>query len=122
MELLGESPAPTDYQSRVAAARRANVAVWDVLASCRREGSLDSAICRRSESANDIAGLLKKKPSIAAVALNGGKAHECFRRHIHAQHLPTMLLLPSTSPANARMNYSQKMTEWRQMLPFLRLD
>ena len=122
MELLGESPAPTDYRARVSAARRAHVAVWDVLSSCRREGSLDSSICRQSESANDIAGLLTEKPSIVAVALNGGKAKECFRRHSRPKHSPTMLFLPSTSPANARMSYSQKAAAWRQILPFLRLN
>lgn len=106
------------YSKRVAAVKRAGVAVWDVLAMCEREGSGDAAIVAGSERANDIPSLLVKSPSVCAVALNGGKARQCFERHIRA-NLPRemqVVALPSTSPANARMTPAQKQTIWLDKL------
>lgn len=83
--------------------------VWDVYASCEREGSLDSAI--REGVLNDIASL--RLPRLAAVAHNGG---ESFR---HARH--TRLLgvpvhrLPSSSPANASWSFERKLAAWREV-------
>ena len=54
------------------------IAVWDVFASARRHGSLDSAI--HDEVPNDIAALLRANPSIRTICLNGGKAATAFRR------------------------------------------
>lgn len=50
-EWLGFDPS-LDYASRVQALHRAGIAVWDVLAECEREGSLDAAIMRDSEHGN----------------------------------------------------------------------
>ena len=106
------------YSKRVAAVKRASVAVWDVLGECEREGSGDAAIVSGSERANDIPSLLVKSPSVCAVALNGGKARQCFERHIRA-NLPRemqVIALPSTSPANARMTPARKQTIWLDKL------
>ncbi|MBE8158545.1 MAG: DNA-deoxyinosine glycosylase, partial [Betaproteobacteria bacterium] len=72
-----------------------------------------------SETANDISGLLARHPAICAVALNGGMAKQCFMRHVKNYGDVRLLFLPSTSPANARMNFSQKVAAWRQILPFV---
>ena len=84
--------------------------VWDVYASCEREGSLDSAI--RAPVANDIAGL--HLPKLAAIAHNGG---ESFK---HARHTRTLGVpvyqLPSTSPANASWSFERKLPAWREVL------
>ncbi|GER12773.1 DNA-deoxyinosine glycosylase [Variovorax boronicumulans] len=83
--------------------------VWDVYASCEREGSLDSAI--RAPVANDIAGL--QLPKLAAIAHNGG---ESFK---HARHTRTLGVpvysLPSTSPANASWSFERKLAAWREV-------
>ena len=109
------------YAERIARLQRCGIGIWDVLESCERRGSLDSAIVRDSEVANDIPGLLITHPGIRAIALNGGKAQQSFRRHI----LPrldgamraciTQLDLPSTSPANASIPRAQKLERWRQL-------
>ncbi len=118
-DILGESPPPAGYAGRVAAAKRAGIAVWDVLAECRRRGSADAAIARDSERANDIAELLARHPSVRAVALNGGRAKQCFMRHIKTAADAELLFLPSTSPANAGMPRARKAAEWRRLAPFL---
>ena len=49
-------------------------ALWDVIDSCEREGSLDSKI--KNIICSDIDGLLKQYPKIHMVILNGQKAAE----------------------------------------------
>ena len=106
------------YAERIARLQRRGIGIWDVLESCERRGSLDSAIVRDSEVANDIPGLLITHPGIRAIALNGGKAQQAFRRHVvpvldEAVLARTRLLdLPSTSPANASIPRSVKLERW----------
>ena len=104
-----------DYEQRIALMSQHRIALWDVLASAQREGSLDSAIEPNSVVPNDIVGLLKAFPSIRRIYLNGGGATALFKRHI-AQQLPRafpIVTLPSTSPANARMRFEEKLAQWR---------
>jgi hypoxanthine-DNA glycosylase len=68
------------YEDRRAALERAGIALWDVIASCEREGSLDQDI--RSERPNPLAEYLRARPSVARLALNGGKAASAFVSHI----------------------------------------
>ena len=98
------------------------IGIWDVLERCERDGSLDSAIVPSSEVANDIPGLLRREPTIAAIALNGAKAYQVFRRRIAplldpaASERVQVLALPSTSPANASIPRAAKLERWREML------
>jgi hypoxanthine-DNA glycosylase len=105
------------YAERCAALRAAGVAVWDVLAACRREGSLDTAIEADTVVVNDFAGFFGAHPAVARVFFNGGKAAELFRRHVPAAAVPTRVgerrQLPSTSPTNARLRFADKLEAWR---------
>ncbi|HNT27947.1 MAG TPA: DNA-deoxyinosine glycosylase [bacterium] len=114
------------YEQRLAALKRHGIALWDVLKHCERIGSGDGDIRRESEVPNAIGDLLRKHPTIRAVALNGGKARQAFRRHIWPT-LPdavtarlTILELPSTSPACAMISYKEKLHRWREVERFLR--
>jgi double-stranded uracil-DNA glycosylase len=112
------------YAERLRRLHSRGVGIWDVYASCERPGSLDSAILRASEVANDIPALLGIQPSIAAIALNGGHAQRAFRRLVLPQidaarrESLTLLELPSTSPANASMSRQHKRERWRALLDF----
>src|SRR5712675_3703069 len=55
------------YGDRIAALTGHGVAVWDVLRSCRRVGSLDSAVEPDSVVANDFGQLFKCHPHITRV-------------------------------------------------------
>ncbi len=107
-------PADAPYAARVAALQAAGVAVWDVLQSCVRPGSLDTAIERSSEVANDIVGLLARHPGIRRIGFNGGTAEAAFRRHVPAAAVAglQLLRLPSTSPANASWSFERKLAAW----------
>ncbi len=114
--LIGADPS-LSYAHRMQRLDSAGIAVWDVIASCRREGSLDSAI--RAESVNDLDRFLAQQPSIATVLFNGAKAEATFVRRV----LPTLARtelrcrrLPSTSPANASQTEAAKLAAWRDAL------
>lgn len=108
------------YARRKAALMKADIALWDVVASCEREGSLDSAIDEDSVVANDFAGFLAAHRRITRVCFNGRKAEAAWRRHVLPQWAvePALeyRLLPSTSPAHAGMGYRSKLRLWRGAL------
>lgn len=102
------------YQERLGALTAARIALWDVLASCVRESSLDSHISQ--EKANDFAAFFAQHPRITQVYFNGAKAEQSFRKFVlEKQTLPHLTLqrLPSTSPAHAGMRYADKLQAWR---------
>ena len=66
--VLGED-APESYPEKVMYLKKHGIALWDVISSADREGSLDANI--RNMEFNDIAGLLSANPTIEAIALNG---------------------------------------------------
>ena len=105
-----------DYLTRVEALSGAGVAVWDVLDSCHRPGSLDFAIDERSLVVNDLAGFLAGHRAIKRVFFNGSAAARLFDRHLGAILNVTGLQLtrlPSTSPAHAALTFAQKLAAWR---------
>ncbi len=114
-ELLDTDPA-SPYSRRVQALKSARVALWDVLRSCRRKGSLDSSIDDESLVPNDLAAFFLDHPKIAHVFFNGAKAEACYRKHVlpfvKIEHIE-YLRLPSTSPANASISYEHKLEAWR---------
>lgn len=112
------------YDARLEALQQAGVGLWDVIGRCERKGSLDSAIVRGSEVPNPIGDWLTTHPQVAAIALNGGKAADAFRRHIRPtlpdDTAPATFALPSTSPAHAAMGLPALVDAWRVIAPFLR--
>ena len=79
------------------------VGLWDVYASCEREGSL----------VNDFSALRQHCPKLVAIAHNGG---ESFKHARHTQALGLAVhKLPSTSPANASWRFERKLSSWREV-------
>jgi len=117
-ELLGFDPA-IPYEARVRALRAAGIALWDVLHSCRRDGSLDSSIEATSETANDFRAFFSAHPAIRAVFFNGAKAQAAYLRHVRPALADLQLRyerLPSTSPAHAGMPVAKKLQAWRAVM------
>jgi hypoxanthine-DNA glycosylase len=109
------------YARRLAALRAAGVALWDVIASCRRRGSLDQRIDPGSVVVNDFGTLFACCPRIGRIAFNGAMAETAWRRHVAPglsaanACIPTVRL-PSTSPAHAAMRFEDKLAAWRRGL------
>ncbi|SEI79672.1 DNA-deoxyinosine glycosylase [Paraburkholderia diazotrophica] len=110
--VIGEPLAELDYPTRLEHLLKHGVGVWDVLAACTREGSLDAAI--RNATPNDFASLREYAPKLAKVCFNGKTAGR-FATVIAAAGYET-LVLPSSSPANAMLSFDQKLRLWRDIL------
>ena len=111
--------AAASYETRVKALKSARIALWDVLQSCAREGSLDIMIESGSQVANDFRTFFPGHRQIRHVFFNGATAEATFKRHV----LPTLggralsyRRLPSTSPANASVSLARKLRAWRAIL------
>lgn len=112
-DLVGAGP-ELAYPQRVARLNAAGIALWDVIASCRRPGSLDSAIENEGLQSNDFKTFFKKHPGIRHVYFNGQKASSLFRKEVLPGLDAALALhtLPSTSPANASLGYAAKLEAW----------
>jgi double-stranded uracil-DNA glycosylase len=102
------------YQQRLERLQQAGLALWDVLESCERAGSLDSAIVPSSVVVNRVAALLEQMPEVCLVATNGGTATRLYKRHV--QSGVAHVALPSSSPAFASMTLEQKTAMWCAVL------
>ena len=100
------------YPQRAEALRRNDVAVWDVLRSCRRAGSLDSAVEPASMVANDFPAFFAAHPAIERVYFNGAAAQRNYTRLVRVDIAVRYHRLPSTSPAQT-MGYADKLAAWR---------
>jgi hypoxanthine-DNA glycosylase len=108
--LFGETP-PSDYQERLDFVAARGIAMWDVCAMAERRASLDSEIKR--EVPNPLHDLLDAHPDIVTVAFNGGSARRLYDRHFERRPNLAYLALPSTSPAHASLNFTQKLERWQ---------
>ena len=113
-------PCDADYTSRLTQLLDNKIALWDVAYQCEREGSLDSNIKPQSVQVNDFKALFEYSPNIKRVFFNGGKAADLYKRKVINELDETASFinyyqLPSTSPANARLNLDQKIAVWEQI-------
>jgi hypoxanthine-DNA glycosylase len=120
------------YDNKCQILHENHIAVWDVLTQCVRPGSLDSNIRKDSVVCNDFAAFFKAQPDIRTVAFNGKAAEQLFRKHVlpdladkpssGVSHLNLnareieLVTLPSSSPAMASLNLSEKIVAWRKAL------
>lgn len=113
-DILGfDGAAP--YEQRVSELAGHQIAVWDVLRSCRRAGSLDAAVERDSMVPNDFGAFLRDRPQIDLLLFNGAAAEANYHRLVRAAPAVRGLRLPSTSPAHT-MRFADKLAHWRAAL------
>jgi len=111
--------AAAPYAVRQRALKSARIALWDVLHSCVREGSLDAKIEQGSQTANDFQTFFRTHTKISRVFFNGAKAQACFKQHVQGQLegvCVSYARLPSTSPAHASVSFAEKLSAWRGIL------
>lgn len=110
--LLNEDLVALAYAERLLRLRAHHIGLWDVIAACAREGSLDSAI--RQAQHNDFALLKQECPQLRRVCFNGktsGKQEAVF-----AEAGFDTIVLPSSSPAYALLTFEQKLVAWRGIM------
>ena len=112
------------YEEKIELLRYNQIALWDVLKHCHREGSLDSDIKKESIIINDFKELFKNYPRIKVVFFNGGTAYNEFKKRVlkdikNEFDYLSFYRLPSTSPANAKMKFDEKYEKWLAIKSFL---
>jgi hypoxanthine-DNA glycosylase len=101
-----------DYDERLARLLAHQIGLWDTIAACEREGSLDAAI--RQAQANEFSVLLRHSPHLFRVCFNGktsGKSEQRFSMAGFETHV-----LPSSSPAYAHMSFEDKLVIWKTIV------
>lgn len=116
--ILGFEP-QLPYRGRLKALRDARIALWDVMRSCKRTGSLDASIEAATIQPNDFPSFFAAHKRIDRVFFNGSTAEATYLRHV----LPSVVSLdlqytrlPSTSPAHAALSFAKKLAAWRAAL------
>lgn len=125
---------PVSIDEKRALLTAGQLALWDLVASCERIGSLDQNIME--PVLNDITGLVAAHTAIVRILLNGSLAAELFYRKIlgHRGALPpigsirtwegpqkrviSVYRLPSTSPVPTKQfrRLEDKLTLWERAI------
>jgi hypoxanthine-DNA glycosylase len=114
-ELLEKPLAELPYEDRLEALGRRRIALWDVIASARRQGSLDQQL--RDVSCRDLGAFVAGLPDLRAVAFNGATAAKLGRRALQGCGL-VLVDLPSSSPAFT-LPFAAKAERWNALKPLL---
>ena len=110
----------SDYNNRKSLVIENNIAIWDVCFTAIRKGSLDSAI--KEEKPNKIGELIIENPSISTIAFNGQKAAKLYAKYFPKSDNINYITLLSTSPANAKYSFKEKLNDWSQIKQIIDID
>ena len=109
--VLNDDLSSLPYEVRLERLISHRIGLWDVIAACEREGSLDASI--RNAQAADFSVLQQAYPALRRIAFNGKTAGR-FAPLFSEAGFET-LVLPSSSPANAQLSFEQKLVQWRSL-------
>jgi methylated-DNA-[protein]-cysteine S-methyltransferase len=114
-----EAECDPSYRSRIAFIKQKRIALWDVIESCDRQGSADARI--KNARPNNLVLFLSIHPGIKSVFFNGEMAYRLYKKYLPLGSGSSLLgiVLPSTSPANARMSIESKLKRWRTIREYL---
>jgi hypoxanthine-DNA glycosylase len=109
---------PEAYEARLMALQSAGLALWDVVASAVRPGSLDARI--RDHQPNPLAEFVATLPRLQAVAFNGKTSAAIGGRALADASDLELIALPSSSPAYT-LPFERKAAAWQQLRRFLEM-
>jgi len=98
---------------RVWLLKQCKLALWDIVASCKRENSADSNL--EDITPNDIEALLNEYPNIEQIAFTSRLAQKIYKKYFSHLAVKT-IYLPSPSPAYASMSLEQKIQKYKELL------
>ncbi len=107
------------YEQRCHALIANRIALWDVLLSSERPGSMDADIRADQSEVNDFKMFLTEHRDIVRIGFNGQTAAKLFHRLVGPQledRIVYTVTLPSTSPAYAAMPFAEKLARWRDFI------
>lgn len=110
---LLKEPVPDTIEEKKAMLLAHRIALWDVIQSCDIKGSSDSSI--KNVQPTDI-GMILEKTNITRIYANGNKAGQLYKRYQFPVTGIEVMVLPSTSPANAAWSLERLCEAWRVIL------
>ena len=105
-----------DYQQKVNLLKKHNIALWDVIESCERKGSLDTEI--KNEVDNNIPELIDKHQTIRIIFCNGQKSYKNLIKILGKDFRIPIVVLPSTSPLHT-VRFEEKLERWKIIKDYL---
>lgn len=112
---LYNEPSPETVADRKAFLKRNNIALYDVIEECDIDGSKDSSI--RNVIPIDISSILRKYQNIKVIGITGNTAKYYFDKYLLDKvGNIRVVYLPSSSPANAKMNLDTLVSKYKEIL------
>ena len=108
--VIAEPLAEMEYERRLQTLLKHRIGLWDIIGTCKREGSLDSNI--RNPGHNDFSRVTRVAKKLRRVCFNGKTAGKM--QPLFTEWGFETLVLPSSSPANT-MRFELKLKQWRQI-------
>ncbi|MBN8666373.1 MAG: DNA-deoxyinosine glycosylase [Chitinophagales bacterium] len=105
---------PVTYAEKKEFLLKSGIGVWDVAHKATRNGSMDSAM--KDEEPNDLEAFIANHKNLTAIGFNGKKAELLFNKFFKRQSGLRYISLPSSSPANAGINFEDICAAWKLML------
>ena len=108
---LYEKNLPKTIEDKMNFLKDIHIALYDVISSCDIISSSDASI--KNAMASNVLDIVHNS-SIGKIICNGRKAGDLFLKY-QANQIPNhikVVVLPSTSPANAKCSLSDLMTAW----------
>ena len=105
-----------DYGTRINFIKQNKIALWDVVESCERKGSLDTEI--KAEIDNDIPQLIENHSNIKMIFCNGQKSYKNLLKILGKNFKIPILVLPSTSPLHT-VRFEEKLESWKVIQEYL---
>lgn len=93
---------------------KSGIGVWDVAHKATRNGSLDSAM--RDEEPNDLEAFIANHKNLTVICFNGKKAELLFNKFFKRKSGLRYISLPSSSPANAGINFEDICNSWKRLI------
>ena|SRR6218665_2249482 len=106
----------TNYDTRLGLLKNNKVALWDVIESCERKGSLDTEI--KDEIDNNIPELIQNHPNIKTIFCNGQKSYKNLVKILGKNFKIPIVVLPSTSPLHT-VKFEGKLESWKVIKDYL---
>ena len=113
---LRREPLPASTKEKRNFLLRNHIAVWDVIESCERKGSLDTEI--KDEIDNNILELIENHPNIKTIFCNGQKSYKNLLKILGKNFKIPIVVLPSTSPLHT-VKFEEKLESWKVIKDFL---
>ena len=108
---LTETVFSENYAERMDVLKRNHIAVWDICQFGERKTSVASDL--KNEEPNPINEVIEMFPSVKQILFNGKKAEKLYRNYFSEIENIQYKTVLSTSPANARFSFREKLNNWK---------